>query len=153
MQSLNHRLSGRAFHTIKSYLKHSDLKRIIVRNPSLLIQAFSAIEADVRLVYAGYALIFVHRLPQVKANLYIALHIFSPLCKSGFVTLYRLVCRVRRFAVEQFPFRLGSAIRTIGWHTLCCQPLIHIAFVKGFVYHGFSHSFGPLRESGFEFNQ
>ena len=63
MQSLNHRLSGRAFHTIKSYLKHSDLKRIIIRNPSLLIQAFSAIEADVRLVYAGYALIFVHRLP------------------------------------------------------------------------------------------
>ena len=62
-QSLNYRLSGRAFQTIKSYLKHSDLKRKIVRNPSLLIQAFSAIEADVRLVYAGYALIFVHRVP------------------------------------------------------------------------------------------
>ena len=62
-QSLNYRLLGRAFQTIKSDLKHSDLKRKIVKNPSLLIQAFSVIEADVRLVYAGYALIFVHKLP------------------------------------------------------------------------------------------
>ena len=62
-QSLNYRLLGRAFHTIKSYLKHSDLRRKIVRNPSLLIQAFSAIGAYVRFIYAGYALIFVHRLP------------------------------------------------------------------------------------------
>ena len=29
------------------------------------------------------------------------------------------------------------------------QPVIHIAFVKGVVYHSFSYSFGPLRESGF----
>lgn len=77
--------------------------------------------------------------------------IFRPLCTSGSVTLYRSVCRVRRFAVKQFPFRYGSAIRTIGWHALCYQPLIHIAFVKGFAYHDFSYSFGPPRESGFWF--
>ena len=62
-QSLNYRLLGRAFHTIKSYLKHSVLRLKAVNFLSLLIQAFSAIEADVRLVYAGYALIFVHRVP------------------------------------------------------------------------------------------
>lgn len=33
-QSLNYRLLGRAFHTIKSYLKHSDLRRKIVKNSS-----------------------------------------------------------------------------------------------------------------------
>ena len=70
-----------------------------------------------------------------------------PLCTSGLVTLYHPVCRVRRFAVEQSSFRHGSAIRTIGWHAICCQPLIHTAFVKGFVYHDFSYSFGPPRES------
>ena len=75
---------------------------------------------------------------------------FRPPCTSGFVTLYRSVCRVRRFAVEQSPFRLGSAIRTIGWHALCYQPLIHITFVKGFAYHDFSilPISGPLHESG-----
>ena len=62
-QSLNYRLLGRAFQTIKSCLKHSVLRLKAVIFLSLLIQAFSAIEADVRLVYAGYALIFVHRLP------------------------------------------------------------------------------------------
>ena len=36
-----------------------------------------------------------------------------------------------RFAVEQSSFRNGSAIRTF---------LVHIAFVKGFVYHGSSYS-------------
>ena len=44
-----------------------------------------------------------------------------------------------RFADEQSLFRNGSAIRTIGWHTLCDQPLIRIAFVKSFVYHDFSY--------------
>ena len=83
--------------------------------------------------------------------LYIALHIIVYCAKSSFVTLQHPVCRVRRFAVEQSSFRLGSAIRTIGWHALCCQPLIHIAFVKGFVYHDFSYFFGPLRESGADF--
>ena len=53
-----------------------------------------------------------------------------PLCTSGYFTLYHPVCRVRRFAVEQSSFRNGSAIRTF---------LVHIAFVKGFVYHDFSY--------------
>lgn len=40
--------------------------------------------------------------------------------------------------------------RTISVSSRLCYPhsLIHIAFVKGFVYHDFSYSFGPLRESG-----
>ena len=62
-------------------------------------------------------------------SVYCTLHL-RPLCTSGFVTLYHLVCRVRRFAVEQSSFRNGSAIRTF---------LIHITFVKGFVYHDFSY--------------
>ena len=37
---------------------------------------------------------------------------FVHCAKSGFVTLYHPVCRVRRFAVEQSSFRNGSAIRT-----------------------------------------
>ena len=44
-------------------------------------------------------------------SVYCTLHL-RPLCTSGFVTLYHLVCRVRRFAVEQSSFRNGSAIRT-----------------------------------------
>ena len=39
-QSLNYRLLGRAFHTIKSYLKHSVLRLKAVIFLSLLIQAF-----------------------------------------------------------------------------------------------------------------
>ena len=37
---------------------------------------------------------------------------FVHCAKSGFVTLYHPICRVRRFAVEQSSFRNGSAIRT-----------------------------------------
>ena len=58
-----------------------------------------------------------------------------------------------RFAVEQSSFRNGSAIRTIDWHALCDQPLIHIAFMKGFVYHDFSyfHSSDHCVRVGFDF--
>ena len=44
-----------------------------------------------------------------------------------------------RFAVEQSLFRNGSAIRTAEWRTQYRHPVIHIAFVKGFAYHGFSY--------------
>ena len=50
-------------------------------------------------------------------SVYCTLHL-RPLRTSGFVTLYHLVCRVHRFAVEQSSFRNGSAIRTAGWRKL-----------------------------------
>ena len=64
---------------------------------------------------------------------------FVHCAKSGFVTLYLPVCRVRRFAVEQSSFRNGSALRTEVDRSIAINLKVHVAFVKGIVYHDFSY--------------
>ena len=53
---------------------------------------------------------------------------FVHCAKSGFVTLYHPVCRVRRFAVEQSSFRNGSAIRTLKFTSPLWRALYITAF-------------------------
>ena len=45
-----------------------------------------------------------------------------------------------RFAVEQSLFRNGSAIRTEVDRSIAINLKVHVAFVKGIVYHDFSYS-------------
>ena len=109
-QSLNYRLLGRAFHTIKSYLKHSDL-----------VNEKTCSRSDTR-VFCNRSLCpfrlcrvrtyFRSQIAISESEPVYCTSLLSPTVQKWFFTLYRLVCCVFRFAVEQSLLRNGSAIRT-----------------------------------------
>ena len=137
-QSLNYRLLGRAFHSIKSYLKHSDL-----------VNEKTCSRSDTR-VFCNRSLC-PFRLCRLRTYFrsQIAISESEPVyCTS------LLSPTVHKWFCHTVPSGLPCAqvrSRTISVSSRLCYPhiLIRITFVKGFAYHDFSYSFGPPRESGF----
>ena len=110
-QSLNYRLLGRAFHTIKSYLKHSDLV-----NEKACSRSDTRVFCNRSLCPFRLCMVRTYFRSQIaisESKSVYCTSLLSPTVQKWFFTLYRPVCCVFRFAVEQFLLRNGSAIRTV----------------------------------------